>query len=196
MPPPKFQKPLSSIEKKIIVCWIAKGAEYDKQWSFEQPKCRTPPKSKNDGKVKNPIDSFVFKRLEEKKFIPSGVAKRETLIRRVTLDLPGLPPTLAQIDEFSNDKRPNAYGNLVNRLMGTIAYAQRRAQDWLDLGLTGWTPRGWSRNCSPRKDLLLAFRDHDGNFLAIEIHHHLDRKSAIGNRGRNEFPSLGIIFDP
>ena len=155
MPPPKLHKPLSLAKKKILTRWISEGARYEKHWSFEQPKTSKPPNSKHDGKVKNPIDSFVFKRLEEKKFIPSGVAKRETLIRRVTLDLTGLPPTPAQIDEFSNDKHPNAYGKLVDRLMGTTAYAERRAQDWLDLARYADT-RGFAddkmRNIWPWRD--------------------------------------------
>ena len=155
MPPPKLHKPLSLAKKKILIRWISEGARYEKHWSFEQPKTSKPPNTKHEGKVKNPIDSFVFKRLEEKEFIPSGVAKRETLIRRVTLDLTGLPPTLEQIDEFSNDKRPNAYGKLVNRLMGTTAYAERRAQDWLDLARYADT-RGFAddkmRNVWPWRD--------------------------------------------
>jgi len=155
MPPPKLHKPLSLAKKKILIRWISEGARYEKHWSFEQPKKSKPPDSKHDGRVKNPIDSFVFKRLEEKKLFPSGVAKRETLIRRVTLDLTGLPPTPAQIDEFSNDKHPNAYGKLVDRLMGTTAYAERRAQDWLDLARYADT-RGFAddkmRNIWPWRD--------------------------------------------
>jgi len=155
MPPPKFHKPLSSTEKKILVRWITEGARYENHWSFEQPKARKPPNTKHDWKVKNPIDSFVFKRMEEKELIPSNPVNRETLIRRVTLDLTGLPPSPSEIDGFSNDKRPDAYGNLVDRLMGTTAYAERRAQDWLDLARYADT-RGFAddkmRNVWPWRD--------------------------------------------
>jgi len=155
MPPPKFHKPLSSTEKKILTRWITEGAKYEKHWSFEQPKASKPPNTKHDGEIKNPIDSFVFKRMEEKKLIPSNPANRETLIRRVTLDLTGLPPTPSEIDAFKNDKRPNAYGKLVDRLMGTTAYAERRAQDWLDLARYADT-RGFAddkmRNVWPWRD--------------------------------------------
>jgi len=87
MPPPKFHKPLTMAEKKILVRWIGEGAKYEKHWSFEQPKASKPPKTNYSSKVINPIDSFVFKRMEEQELIPSNQASRETLIRRVTLDL-------------------------------------------------------------------------------------------------------------
>jgi hypothetical protein len=155
MPPPKFHKPLSSAEKKILVRWIAEGAKYEKHWSFEEPKSPKPPNSRHDAKVKNPIDSFVFKRLEEKKLKPSNPANPETLIRRVTLDLTGLPPTPSEIDAFSKDISPDAYEKLVDRLMGTTAYAERRAQDWLDLARYADT-RGFAddkmRNVWPWRD--------------------------------------------
>ena len=155
MPPPKFHKPLSPAEKKILIRWIAKGAKYEKHWSFEQPKAISSPKSMYSAKVKNPIDSFVFKRLEEKELIPSNPPSRETLTRRVTLDLTGLPPAPSEIDAFSNDKHPDAYGKLVDRLMSTTAYAERRAQDWLDLARYADT-RGFAddkmRNVWPWRD--------------------------------------------
>ena len=155
MPPPKLHKPLSLAKKKILIRWISEGAKYEKHWSFEQPKRSKPPNTKHDGKVKNPIDSFVFKQLEEKELMPSEPANRETLIRRVTLDLTGLPPTPAQIDEFSNDNSTNAFGKLVERLMVTTAYAERRAQDWLDLARYADT-RGFAddkmRNVWPWRD--------------------------------------------
>ncbi|MBT7923920.1 MAG: DUF1553 domain-containing protein [Opitutae bacterium] len=133
MPPPKFRKSLSSAEKKILVRWIAEGAKYEKHWSFEQPKSPKPPNSRHDAKVKNPIDSFVFKRMEEKELIPSTPANRETLIRRATLDLTGLPPTPEEVDAFLRDNKEGAYQRVIDRLMNTTAYAERRAQDWLDL---------------------------------------------------------------
>ena len=155
MPPPKFHKPLSPQEKKILVRWIAEGAKYEKHWSFEQPKARKPPKSKHYAKVKNPIDSFVLKQLEEKELIPSNQASRETLIRRVTLDLTGLPPSPLEVEGFLNDARPDAYERLVERLMSTTAYGERRAQDWLDLARYADT-RGFAddkmRNVWPWRD--------------------------------------------
>ena len=158
MPPPKFHKPLSPAEKKILIRWIAEGAKYEKHWSFEQPKAISYPKSMHSAKVKNPIDSFVFKRLEEKELIPSNPASLETLIRRVTLDLTGLPPAPSEINAFSNDKHPDAYGKLVDRLMSTTAYAERRAQDWLDLARYADT-RGFAddkmRNIWPWRDWVI-----------------------------------------
>ncbi|MBT4224116.1 MAG: DUF1553 domain-containing protein [Opitutae bacterium] len=158
MPPPKFHKPLTMAEKKILVRWIGEGAKYEKHWSFEQPKASKPPKTNYSSKVINPIDSFVFKRMEEQELIPSNQASRETLIRRVTLDLTGLPPTPSEIHTFSNDRNDNAYEKLVDRLMGTTAYAERRAQDWLDLARYADT-RGFAddkmRNIWPWRDWVI-----------------------------------------
>ncbi|MBU62632.1 MAG: hypothetical protein CMI26_09030 [Opitutae bacterium] len=172
MPPPKFHKPLSPEQKNILVRWIAEGAKYEKHWAFEQPKARKPPNSKYAAKVKNPIDNFVLKSLQEKKLIPSNQASRETLIRRVTLDLTGLPPAPSEIDAFLNDKQPDPYGNLVDRLMSTTAYAERRAQDWLDLARYADT-RGFAddkmRRIWPWRDWVVRALDRNQPFDQFTI---------------------------
>jgi len=133
MPPPKLNKPLTPEEKKILVRWITEGATYEQHWSFVPPRRGGPPSTTQQDWPRNAIDHFTLARLEEAKLSPSPPANRETLIRRVTLDLTGLPPTPEQVDAFIGDTRTDAYGRIVDRLINTTAYAERRTQDWLDL---------------------------------------------------------------
>ena len=130
MPPPESNKGLTEGEKEVLKRWIEEGAKYQPHWAFVPPKKRTPPVVSG---ARNPIDQFIGARLEEEELSFSPEADRRTLIRRVTLDLTGLPPTPQQLDQFLNDAAPGAYERLVDRLMATRDYAERRAQDWLDL---------------------------------------------------------------
>ncbi len=133
MPPPAHNKPLSEAEKQILQRWIAEGAEYQEHWSFVPP-VRAPLPVVDIGEwSENPIDAFVYARMKQAGFSPAIQADRNTLIRRVTLDLTGLPPTTDERLAFENDTGQNAYHRVVDRLMKTNAYAERRAQDWLDL---------------------------------------------------------------
>lgn len=143
MPPPDFNKPLTSEEKKVLVRWISQGAKYEEHWSFVPPSRETLPFVKKDDWPRNAIDHFILARLEKDRILPSPTANRETLIRRVTLDLTGLPPMPKHIDAFLRDTRKDAYERLVDRLMTTTAYAERRTQDWLDLARYADT-RGFS----------------------------------------------------
>ncbi|MDA8976052.1 DUF1553 domain-containing protein [bacterium] len=130
MPPPESNKGLTEGEKEVLKRWIEEGAKYQPHWAFVPPKKRAPPVVSG---ARNPIDQFIGARLEEEELSFSPEADRTTLIRRVTLDLTGLPPTPQQLDQFLNDAAPGAYERLVDRLMATRDYAERRAQDWLDL---------------------------------------------------------------
>ncbi len=136
MPPPSHNKPLTPGEKKVLIGWISQGAKYQPHWSLVPPRREAVPS--NDDKDNrhfqgNAIDHFVLAQLEELDLSPSPIAPPETLIRRVTLDLTGFPPTPAEIHAFLNDTREDAYERLVDRLMRTTAYAERRTQDWLDV---------------------------------------------------------------
>jgi hypothetical protein len=133
MPSPESHLTLSPYEKAVLVRWIKEGAEYKPHWAFVPPQSPVMPEVQNKKFVRNPIDRFILHKLEEKKLAPSREADRETLIRRVTLDLTGLPPTIAQIDSFLRDKRPNAYEILVDSLLASPHYGERMAVDWLDL---------------------------------------------------------------
>lgn len=123
MPPPKSHKPpLTAKQREILKTWIEQGAKYERHWSFE------PPKKSAGGS----IDHFIQKRLAEENLKPSPVAEPATLIRRVSLDLTGLPPSPAEVDAFVADKSEDAYDKLVNRLLGSKHYGERWGRWWLD----------------------------------------------------------------
>jgi hypothetical protein len=125
MPPPHTKKVVSDKDKAILKQWIAEGAEYATHWAY------TPPKATNDPKAS--IDSFIHDRLTRERLKPSPEADRYTLVRRLYLDLIGLPPTTAEADAFVNDKAPDAYDKLVDKLLSTPQYGERWARRWLDL---------------------------------------------------------------
>jgi hypothetical protein len=134
MPPSKSNKVLTAAQRELLGRWIAEGARYEQHWAFVPPQKPALPEIFNpQSAVRNPIDRFVLARLEQMGLSPSPEEERTTLIRRVTLDLTGVPPTVADIDAFLADSSPRAYESMVDRLMATRDYAERRAQDWLDL---------------------------------------------------------------
>jgi hypothetical protein len=132
MPPPKTHKTLSSAQKKILRIWIEQGAPYEKHWSFVPPAASAIPKVMNSDWPRNPIDHFVLVKLEAKAIKPTPEAGKETLIRRVTLDLTGLPPSLQEVDAFLADTSPDAFEKVVDRLLASPHYGERMAVDWLD----------------------------------------------------------------
>ncbi len=133
MPPDKDGKPLTAEEKAILRQWISEGAEYQGHWAFLKPE-RSPVPKITDPKftLRNEIDSFIAERLQEEKLAPSPEADRATLLRRVTLDLTGLPPTLEEIAAFEKDTSPKAYETVVDRLLKSEHYGERMAMQWLD----------------------------------------------------------------
>jgi hypothetical protein len=133
MPPPESNKSLTMEETELLKRWIEEGAKYQPHWAFVPPRKPAPPVTVSPGEVRNPIDQFINARLEQEDLNPAPEADLATLIRRVTLDLTGLPPTPAQLDCVINDTSSDAYDHLVDRLLSTRDYAERRAQDWLDL---------------------------------------------------------------
>ncbi len=134
MPPPKSNKELTAAQKELLRRWVAGGAHYEQHWAFMPPRKPALPELRHPQfSSRNPIDRFIVARLEQEGLSPSPEAPRSTLIRRVTLDLTGLPPTVAEVDAFLTDSSPDAYEKLVDRLIATRDYAERRAQDWLDL---------------------------------------------------------------
>ncbi|MBA3699567.1 MAG: DUF1553 domain-containing protein [Planctomycetes bacterium] len=133
MPPPEAKKPLSEVDKDILKRWIAGGADYQPHWAFQPPVQAPLPAVKNAAWSANAIDRFVLAKLEAEKLAPSPEADRTTLIRRVSLDLIGLPPTPADVDVFLADQSPDAYAKLVDRLLASKHYGERWARKWLDL---------------------------------------------------------------
>ncbi len=139
--------PLKPEQIDLIRRWIDEGAvwpennqsqisntesEIPKHWAFVKPERPALPEVKNKDWVRNPIDRFVLARLEREGLSPAPEASKETLIRRVSLDLTGLPPTLAEVDAFLNDKTPDAYEKVVDRLLASPRYGERMAARWLD----------------------------------------------------------------
>ncbi len=132
MPPPKTKKKLTDAQKEILKRWIAEGAEYEPHWSFIPPKRPALPAVKNTSWVRNPIDRFVLAELEKRGLQPAPEADRRTLARRLSLDLVGLPPEPADVEEFVNDKRPDAYERYVDKLLASPHWGEHRARYWLD----------------------------------------------------------------
>ncbi|MFZ9605188.1 MAG: DUF1549 domain-containing protein, partial [Opitutales bacterium] len=128
MPPPETKKPISAKDKAVLRAWIAEGGAYQPHWAFSAPKQAPLPKP-----GMHPIDAFVQARLEQAGLKPSPEADRYALVRRVTLDLTGVPPTPEEADAFVADKSPDAYEKLVDRLLASPRYGERWARRWLDL---------------------------------------------------------------
>jgi len=127
MPPPKKGKRLTEKEVALLRQWIKEGAKYSKHWSYVRPKRVELPQ------MNNAIDYFILKRLKKEALKPAPEADRYSLLRRLTMDLTGLPPSLEETDRFINDKNPEAYENLVDRLLSSSAYGEHWARSWLDL---------------------------------------------------------------
>ena len=136
MMPPRDskKKPLTAAQKETIRLWIEQGAKYQKHWSFEPILRPAVPQLKNSrDEARNPIDAFIQARLEREGLKPTKEADRETLIRRVSFALTGLPPTIPEIDEFLADRSPNAYEKLVDRYLASPRYGEEMARHWLDI---------------------------------------------------------------
>ncbi len=133
MPAPDSHLTLTDTERAILVRWIEQGAEWKPHWAFIPPSRPAVPGTNKDGWARNEIDRFVLATLESHGLSPSPEASRETLVRRVSMDLTGLPPTLAEIDAFVADQSPNAYERVVDRLLASAAYGERMAVEWLDV---------------------------------------------------------------
>jgi hypothetical protein len=132
MPPPAAKKPLAAEQKLMLRLWIDQGAEYAQHWAFTPPKRPALPRVRNTHWARNDIDLFVLKRLEEAGLTPAPEADKGTLLRRVTLDLTGLPPTPGELEDFLADNSPDAYEKIVDRLLESPRFGERIAMQWLD----------------------------------------------------------------
>ena len=133
MPPLKTGKELSRGQIELLRRWIAQGARYAVHWAYVKPQRPALPAVRHKRWPRNPIDYFVLARLEREGLAPSPRADRPTLIRRASLDLTGLPPTIAEVDQFLRDKSPDAYEHLIDRLLSQPAFGEHWARMWLDL---------------------------------------------------------------
>ncbi len=133
MPPVSTGHKLTEKQIETIKRWIDEGARWEAHWAFVAPKRPEIPKVTNANWVRTPIDNFILARLEKEGLKPQPEADKTTLLRRVYLDLTGLPPTLADVDAFLADKSPDAYEKIVDKLLASPHYGERMAMAWLDL---------------------------------------------------------------
>ncbi|MBK1832677.1 PSD1 and planctomycete cytochrome C domain-containing protein [Roseibacillus ishigakijimensis] len=204
MPPPEEKshvKPLTEEEKNLLKEWIEQGAEYEAFWSFEPPRESEPPAVQLSDWATTPIDRFVLARLEEKGLQPSERADRRTLIRRLTFDLTGLPPTLDEIDAFLADESPQAYENLVDRLLASPRYGEHMAKYWLDLvrfADTNGAHHDHYRDFSPYRDWVIrAFNDNlpYDQFASYQLAGDLYEEPTTDQLVASGFNRLHIIID-
>ncbi len=134
MPPPSTKKTLTAAQKDLLKRWIEQGAKYQKHWAFEKPASSEKlPAVANANWVKNPVDALILQKLEHQKLTPRPEADRETLIRRVAFTLTGLPPTVAEVDQFLTDTSGAAYQKMVDRFLASPRYGEEQARYWLDV---------------------------------------------------------------
>ncbi len=137
MPPPESNLSLSEYEKNILKKWILQGAEWKKHWSFIKPEKSEIPQIQNNEWVKNEIDIFIAKNIENQNLEFSKMESKEILLRRLYFDIVGLPPSLDEIDQFLNDKSENSYEKVVDELLKSPNYGERMASIWMDIARYG-----------------------------------------------------------
>jgi hypothetical protein len=164
MPPAKSNRHLTAQQKKLLANWIDQGARWEKHWAYETPVRPPVPDVQNKAWLRNAIDNFVLARLEKEGLAPSAEAAKETLIRRVTLDLIGLPPTTDEVARFVADNSPNAYERVVDRLFASPHYGERMAMEWLDQARfadTNGYQNDFARTMWPWRDWVIAAFNHN-----------------------------------
>lgn len=177
MPPTAVNKPLSDSQKQILSRWVLSGAKYDPHWAFVPPKQAPLPLSPSpagkQGKwQRNPVDYFTLAAMQKSGLKPAPEADRYTLVRRVYLDLIGLPPTPEQADAFVADKRPDAYERLVDGLLASPHYGERWARRWLDLARysdTNGYEKDRPRSIYPYRDWVIKALNADMPFDQFTI---------------------------
>lgn len=133
MPPPNSNLKLNSREIKLIEEWIKQGAKYESHWSFTNPKKAKLPKVSDTQWPKNEIDFFVLNKMEQKGLEPNQIAEKEHLLKRLSLDLTGLPPSIDMMNKFLADNSPKAYEKVIDQLLNSPAYGEKMALQWLDV---------------------------------------------------------------
>src|SRR5262245_7245578 len=172
MPPPVAKNPLSAQEKETLRHWIADGAEYTQHWAFVPPRAVPLPAVRQKDWPRNPIDHFILARLEAEGLQPSPEAERAPLVRRLYLDLVGLPPTPEEADAFVRDPAPDAYERLVDRLLASPHYGERWARRWLDLARyadTNGYEKDRPRSVWPYRDWVIGALNADMPFDRFTI---------------------------
>ena len=139
MPPPKAKLPLTAQQRGLLTRWVEQGGVFQGHWAWERPRKAALPALGQPGWARNEIDSFIQAALERHRMRPAAAADRATLIRRVSLDLRGLPPSSAEVERFLADPSQDAYEIMIGQMLASKHYGERMAQDWLDLARYGDT---------------------------------------------------------
>lgn len=164
MPPPESDLHLTDRDKAILIRWIQEGAEYKPHWAFIPPTLPSPPKLEKEEWATNEIDHFIRRKIDQKGWKVSPAADKEMLLRRLSFDLTGLPPSSAQMDQFLADESPESYEKMVDQMLASSAYGERMATDWMDVSrfadTHGYTVDRY-RDMSPWRDWVIkAFNEN------------------------------------
>ncbi len=201
MPPPEVHDPLSAEQVEILRRWIAAGAPYQQHWSFVPPKRPDIPANTNTQWSEHAIDRFVLARLVQKELSPSPAADKRTIIRRLSLDLTGLPPTVSEIQEFINDQSLEALEHLVDRLLEKPQFGEHLARYWLDLvrfADTNGLHHDHYREMTPYRDWVIrAFNDNlpFDEFIVAQIAGDLNSQPTVDQQIASGFNRLHLIID-
>jgi len=201
MPPPESHKKLSARQVETLKQWIAQDAPYEDHWAFVSPRIRDRPPIQNTEWSDQAIDHFVLARLEQAGLRPGPQADKRTLIRRVTFDLTGLPPTLAEIQAFLNDSSDRAYDALVERLLARPQYGEHMARYWLDLvrfADTNGLHHDHYREMTPYRDWVIrSFNENLSfdQFITYQLAGDLFREPSIDQQIASGFNRLHLIID-
>ncbi len=202
MPPEKaHKKPLSREDQEIIRQWILGGAPYERFWAFVPPENPTTPEVTNRNWSQQEIDLHVMRRLESEQLAPSPDADRRTLIRRLTFDLTGLPPTRMELRAFLADESPDAYENLVDLLLSRKQYGEHMARYWLDLvrfaDTNGMHKDFYRNNIAYRDWVIRAFNGNLGydDFVRYQLAGDLYDNPDSDQLAASGFHRLHLIID-
>lgn len=201
MPPPEMNKPLRTAQIDTLKRWIDQGAPQAQHWAFAAIQTHKIPQPKLTAWSDQPIDQFVIAKLEAHGLRPNPRAGKRTLIRRVTLDLTGLPPTLEQIDAFLDDTSDRAFENLVDRLLSSPAYGEHMARYWLDLvrfADTNGLHHDHYREMTPYRDWVIrAFSDNMpmDDFIRYQLAGDLFDEPTVDQQIASGFNRLHLIID-
>ncbi len=202
MPPPgSSQQPLNDQQRELIRQWILQGAEYADHWAFVAPQPQSTPDTRDRAWCSNRIDRFVMARLEQEGLRPQPRADKRTLIRRVTFDLTGLPPTREAIRHFIEDESPDAYERLVDRLIGTPQYGEHMTKYWLDLvrfADTNGIHHDHYREMTPYRDWVIrAFNDNlrFDEFIVDQVAGDLYEQPTLDQQIASGFNRLHLVID-
>lgn len=172
MPPVKSGKHLTSAQIELLRQWVAQGAPYKEHWAYIRPERPPLPEVRLKQWPRNDIDFYVLARLEKEGLKPSPEASRETLLRRLSLDLTGLPPAVGEVEEFVRDNRPGAYEQAVDRLLASPRHGERWAASWLDQARyadSNGYEADYRRSIWPYRDWVIAALNRDLPFDQFTI---------------------------